>query len=323
MHEPILHDPVKYVTNIAEIVDNFDGEKFIDTSMIITPPISLFDPKKKEYTGIDLPLLSGMLKYYSNTAKYHKISSKIIKSMNEFYENIFEVIKSDIMITPSVSKEIEKSIKHQEMLLEKTEEIYRVEYRGVRYKGKAGKKTAEYTSKNNPTIPFRIGERTYKMNKSRMPLIKKTMNEIILIEEDFAKEILKHSKNHVKSYQELNNTYSEMYNEILFATTEAFERYKKYSPSTKNHKNSLDHKILAETILYSHLLGKDTLFLTADKDFKWIAMEMSDLTINKPLIAKVNIMNRVTPRNHNIMPYFEKTFTITYDNGFKVVRDAA
>lgn len=317
MREPILHDPVKYVTNIAEIVDNFDGKKFIDTSMIITIPILLFDPEKKEYKGINLALLSNMLKYYSNTAKYNQISSGIIKNTNEFYENLFEVIKPEIMITPAVSEEIKESIRHQDMLRTRNEETYRAESREVFYKGKAWNKTGRYASKNNPTIPFKIGEKIYKMNKSRMPRIKKTMNDMLSIERKFTEEMLESSKDHVEIYQDLNNKYSEMYNEILSATTEAFDRYKR--KSSKNHKNSSDHKILAETILYSHLLGKNILFLTSDGDYKWIAAEMRGLKTNRPLMAKVNIINRVIPKNHHIMPYFEKASIITYDDGFKVM----
>ncbi len=321
MREPILYDPIKYVINIAEIVDSFDGEKFMDTSMIITPPISLYDPEKKEYKGVSLGLLSSMLKFYSNTAKYNRISSDIIKNVNAFYDNLLEIINPDIMITPEVFAEIKKSNKHQDMLTKKTEEMYRIKTRGVFYKGTARKKTAEYISKNNPSIPFRIGERFYKMNKSKIHKIKKTMDEILSTEKKSIEQVMNSSMTHVNVFKELDERYSDIYENILDVTTEAFERYKKRS--NKNHNNSSDHKILAETILYSHLLGKKILFLTADNDYKHIAMEMKNLEMNNPLSAKVVIVDRVTPKNHHVMPYFEKACTITYNGGFKVEHKAA
>jgi DNA-binding transcriptional regulator GbsR (MarR family) len=313
MHAAILFDTTEYLDQMVWIIDSEERKNFIDTSLIIAPPMAMFDPLKGKYVGHDPVLINNTLHRDYLKPEYNTLTASLKKHIEFFSENIADLIDIDFMISPSVYKELGQSErymknKHNDRIknlhaMSKPIKIY------VQANGNNRRHKAEYRKKH-------INERF-----SREKDIREYMDRLFFIEHKLAKEIKVNSSKYMDALRQIKLENQHLYYEIYKTVSKAFEEYKiEKLKSLKNHDNSKDHKILSEIILYSHISGEKTTFFTGDSDFYGITKFLNGKNINTEIRPDVTVVQKMMQLDPNKMPYFKRTSDIRYDKKFLIER---
>lgn len=316
MHAPIFYGSEDYTIRLAEIIDNNQGETFLDTSIISSHPLAAYDFYEKKYNGAKIVSLYNYLVQITNSSQHRKISKKIIKEFDKFYNGMIDLLNTGALFTPSVYLELQKMREH----IGKVEQ----KQRGTPliskpiHSTKKSHHIVEYISSSNIKEWYPIVNVTDSYNRKSIARTKDTIDEIIEMQKDYIKSALHSYELYGGGFNYLIET--DEYAKILRCTTTAFNEYRKHS--MKTHAHTFDHKILAEVITYSHFIGKKLNLITCDKDFDGIAHYINTKELQN-IKCNISIFKRINSDGEKKPPVFSHVSNISYKNGEIIYKKAS
>ncbi len=278
---------------------------FVDSSILFSPGIYCKN-QKNEYVGYRYTFLNTFLHNLNPNA--NNTRETVQTYFKEFYSGLFDIFaKTNLILGDAVEEEIKKGIKHKGYALKHRQDNIQtiqdskkqVMFRKHNSRNHQKKKHMDKYSEKRYYREFdHINVRNVKNNQA-------FLDGLDFTGKDFLRNVCELNKIKISSIHEIKNNNHELYSalETYFEKVYDFILEEEQKQGKKS-KKGLDHKIIAEAVIYSIITKQRVHILTGDGHFYKL---FNMLTMNNSRISQTDLIKYIQGNICDVVLYEKKS----------------